>query len=300
MTNFVPRKNYGALLEPRDGVLHGAGQCLQAFEIYTDLLRDQQTLPLIYMMYVSARMPPEKMTKTVAKWREGLDRFPELPLMPQIGLGMTSDGSPEKHYEHDVASGVHDESLRALFEALGEMGRPFFLRIGYECNGPWNGYEPASYRDAFARVTGLLRESGAPGATVWCVEPFEIEKAYDWRPDDALADWWSVDWFDPVHMSASIDFLEEADRRKKPVMIGESSPRRLGTTDAAARWDKWYRPYFKTIRSQAGIKAFCYINWDWQGRMEQWADWGDSRLESDPILVKRWCEEMKSPLYLHA
>lgn len=300
MIPFVPRNFYGARLEPKAGVLHGAGQCEAAFAIYCDLLRADDRLPLLYMSYVSAKSSPEVHRKWVEKLTASLRRFPELPLMPQIGLSMTHDGTPEKHYEHEVAAGKHDDNLKALFEALGEQGRPFYVRIGYECNGPWNGYDPVAYREAYARVTTLLRETGVPAASVWCVEPHEIEHAMSWYPGDAWVDWWSVDWFDPEHMADSAPFLVEADRHGKPVMIGESSPRRLGTTDADARWAKWYGPYFEAIRQSPGIKAFCYINWDWAGRMAQWGDWGDSRLEADPKLISAWRAEMTCPLYLHA
>lgn len=299
MSTYTPRANYQALLEPADTVLHGAGQSPEAFGTYVQLLEAQQTLPLIYMTYVGVKSSPEKLRQWVAGQSKAMNAWPTLPLMPQIGLSMTRDGTPEEHYEQDVAAGKYDGHLQAFFEALQFAGRPFFLRIGYECNGPWNGYHPESYIEAFARVTRLLRESGAPGATVWCIEPWEIDKAMAWCPPDALADWWSVDWFDPGHIPASEPFLAEAHRRRKPVMIGESSPRHLGTTDPAARWNLWYAPYFESIRRHPGIKAFCYINWDWT-QYPMWATWGDSRLEAHPLLVDRWREEMRCPLYAHA
>lgn len=299
MTPFQPRAFYGARLEPETAVLHGAGQSPEAFETYLSLCGPQQTLPLVYMTYLGVKMPPERMRDWVAGLGATLNRWPTLPLMPQIGLSMTKDGTPELHYEHDVAAGLHDESLHTLFEELRLLGRPFFLRIGYECNGPWNGYDPAAYRDAFAHVTRLLREHQCPAATVWCIEPWEIDHALAWCPEDSLADWWSVDWFDPAHFDHSVPFLEEAHRRGKPVMIGESSPRRLGTDDPAARWDLWYEPYFRMLRDWPGIKAFCYINWDWT-RYPMWADWGDSRLEASPDLSARWLEALRSPLIVHA
>lgn len=296
---FAPRATYGARLEPGDTVLHGAGQSPAAFGIYTDLLREQATLPVIYMTYLSAKTPPEKLKARLGRLEADLNAWPDLPLMPQIGLSMTKDGTPELHYEHEVANGKHDDSLKTLFEELNLVGRPFFLRIGYECNGPWNGYDPAAYQDAFGHVTSLLRAAGSPAATVWCVEPHEIDAVYAWCPDDNLVDWWSVDWFDPGHMAASTEFLREAERRGKPVMIGESSPRELNTDDPDTRWTLWYQPYFETIRRFPGIKAFCYINWNWT-QYPMWSHWGDARLETSPRLVDRWREEMRSPLYAHA
>ncbi len=299
MSSFLPRAEYGRPLEPTASVLHGAGQSPDAFLAYCDLLRAQETLPLVYMTYLGIRSSPEGIRKYVQRLEEQVNAHPTLPLMPQIGLSMTTDGTPEQHYEQDVALGRHDEALKVLFGELGEMGRPFFLRIGYECNGPWNGYEPSSYRDAYHRVAGMLRDSGLPAANVWCVEPWEIDRCYEWKPDEDMIDWWSVDWFDPSGITNSEDFLQRAHAAGKPVMIGESSPRRLGTTDPLARWDLWYRPYFESIRSHPGIKSFCYINWNW-AQYPMWADWGDSRLEAAEELVALWAEEMRSPLYAHA
>jgi hypothetical protein len=250
------------------------------------------------MTYTSARQTAEGHTRFMARLEDHLRGHPALDLMPQIGLGMTQDGSPEKHYEFEVAAGMHDDALDRLFDGFADLGRPFFVRIGYECNGPWNGYPPASYVDAFRHVTERLRAHGAPAATVWCVEPHDIDQVMDWYPGDDVVDWWSVDWFDPGHMRESRDFLRQADAHGKPVMIGESSPRRLGTTDPEERWRLWYEPYFHTIRNTPGIKAFCYINWDWTG-YPMWQDWGDSRLEASRLLAERWTREMDCPLYLH-
>jgi hypothetical protein len=47
-------------------------------------------------------------------------------------------------------------------------GRPVYLKIGYEFDGHWNQYDPASYRGAFRYVAGRIRELGARNvATVW-------------------------------------------------------------------------------------------------------------------------------------
>ena len=48
--------------------------------------------------------------------------------------------------------------------------------------------------------------------------------------------------------------------------------------------DHWFGPYFALIRRSAGIKAFCYIDWDWRV-YPQWAEWGDSRVQDDPAIV---------------
>jgi hypothetical protein len=46
--------------------------------------------------------------------------------------------------------------------------RPVYLKIGYEFDGHWNQYDPASYRAAFRYIAGRIRALGAKNvATVW-------------------------------------------------------------------------------------------------------------------------------------
>jgi hypothetical protein len=60
--------------------------------------------------------------------------------------------------------------------------------------------------------------------------------------------------------------------------------------------DAWYAPYFGLIHSAPGIKAFCYINWDWSV-YPQWRDWGDGRIEEDPTVLKFYRAEVQRSLY---
>ena len=43
---------------------------------------------------------------------------------------MTHDGTPQEHYEGDVARGVYDDNIKDLCEGLKRFNRPVFLRIG--------------------------------------------------------------------------------------------------------------------------------------------------------------------------
>ena len=78
--------------------------------------------------------------------KKKLDKFPKYTVV-QLGLSMT--GGAEKPYEHEVAAGKYDANLSELFKGLKALDVPVYVRIGYECNGPWNGYEPESYQKAF-------------------------------------------------------------------------------------------------------------------------------------------------------
>lgn len=289
-----PRKFYGAKLEPVTQVLHGAGQGKVAdVQAYREVLKNYD--PVIFMDYCSVNKAPGKYAEQLKKKLAQLNKFTAV----QLGLGMTADGDPKLRYEQDVADGKYDASLTALFGQLKKLGVPFYIRIGFECNGSWNGYLPEPYKKAFVRVTQLIRKSGLNAATVWCVHPDELEQIMPYYPGDEWVDWWAFDPFSLQDMAASRSFIAEADKHKKPVMIGESTPRGVGVLKGQTSWDQWYKPYFALIHESPGIKAFCYINWDW-AKYPRWSKWGDARLQKNEVVAKHYREEMASPLYLHS
>ena len=107
-----------------------------------------------------------------------------------------------------------------------------------------------------------------------------------------------IDLFSTWHFTASItlNFMSDANVHQKPVMIGESCPRELGVTGGQQSWDDWFAPYFALIRNNAGIKAFCYINWSWDWQ----SGWQDGRIERNATVTRNYRDEMALPLYLHA
>jgi hypothetical protein len=295
LVNFAPRSNFGRRLEPADAVVHGAGQSPEAFDAYVELM--PETPPAVYMIYTGFR----KYTK--GRLQELTGRYDSKPFAPiaQLGLCMTVDGQPEKHYEHKIAAGEFDEKLDRFVEDLKAYGRPIYIRLGYEFNGPWNGYEPESYREAWKRIVSKVRQAGIENAAfVWCLSgdgDFEGD-LMDYYPGDEWVDWWSVDLFATHHMHHPklVDFVEEAERRKFPVMIGESTSRYIGTINGQASWKLWYLPYFNFIRQHPNVKSFCYINWNWDDT--QW-DWGECRLEIAPEVIEPYKTEMQEPFYQH-
>lgn len=292
--DFVTREYYGAKLEPVDHVLHGAGQCHpEGVKAYASVLDGRD--PVLFMDYYGFKHDP---AKYVGYFEKRLAEFPNYTAL-QLGVGMTQDGQPSTHYEHDVAAGLYDEQINQLFAELKRLDRPIYIRVGYECNGPWNGYEPEAFRKAFQHVTALMRESGLNAATVWCVVPRDIDQAMAFYPGDEWVDWWAVDIFSPEQIPNSQPFIDEARRRSKPVMIGESTPRYVGVLEGEESWKRWFEPYFALIRNNPGVKAFCYINWNWAG-YPRWGKWGDGRIEQNAVVAERYRLEMSLPLYLHA
>lgn len=284
-----PRVDFGAPLEPKGGILHGAGQDHGTWREYTGLMAPHGLAPQLFMVYTGLRgLKGERLDAFKPYWETATGNAP----LMQMGLAMTVDGQPGRCYAHEVARGDHDDSIRLLGDWFAREERPVLLRIGYECTGPWNGYEAASYVEAYRRVTTILRAFPFELATVWCVEGGWTHTAEPYYPGDAHVDWISVDLFSPEHFAASEAFAEKAFERRKPLLIGECTPRRVGVLDGEASWERWYRPFFDWISRHRHVKAFSYINWDWSGH-EMWRDWGDARVQMNEIVMENWIRQLK-------
>ncbi len=294
---IVKRMFFGATLEPKSAVLSGAGQSPEAFRNYVNVMGNDYA-PVLYMDYASLRNTDFE--AWVEKRKQLLKEYPEM-VIPQIGLSMTKDGTPDQHYEGAVADGLYDDQLKKMAVAFRKFNTPIFLRIGYEFNGRWNGYEAESFIKAFRKVVDVMRTHGPSStAIVWC---FATDGSADFTafyPGDEYVDWWGIDLFNKEHFKdpKTIAFLDSAMVHRKPVMIGESTPRRVGVLNGQASWNEWFLPYFTFIHAYPQIKAFCYINWDWSS-YPQWKDWGDGRLEGNSVVAKEFLYEMKKPLYMH-
>lgn len=60
------------------------------------------------------------------------------------------------------------DNTRRMIADLKATGRPVLLRIGYEAEGPWNGYWPPAYRAVWSRIRAEIRAQKADNiATVW-------------------------------------------------------------------------------------------------------------------------------------
>lgn len=291
------RAYYGARLEPRDSVIHGAGQDPEAFAEYHKLMGENGLAPSLYMAYIGAKGA----SRAIHKWREAVERYPDDHMILQLGFSMTHDGQPEKRYEHDVAAGQYDDDIREMIQGLVEIGYPVMIRIGYEFNGPWNGYQPESYAAAFRHITNLIREIDSEGliATVWCIEAFKMEGMMDFYPGDEYVDWWGIDVFAIEHFDNVPTFMSAAEKHGKPVIIGESTPRRVGVLDGEESWDRWFAKYFAMIREWPGLKAISYINWDWADKREDWRDWGNGRVQDNPVVWEKWKEQLSHEVWLH-
>ena len=300
---FEPREYYGARLEPRDKVLHGAGQDPGAFAEYVREVGPEY-IPAYMMTYFPVPRSPRHVREVWGPKMVGiLEKYPD-----DMGLqvGMSFDGKSEEEgaeYARRIIAGELEEGILAFAEVVDAMDRPIFVRVGYEFNGGWNHYQTQTYKPAFRHVAELLRGRSERIAVVWCAHPeHELAQLMEWYPGDDVVDWWAIDLFEPKYLVRRVvrDFLEEADRNGKPVMIGEATPAQVGTELGAASWQAWYLPFFELVRSQPGIKAISYIHRDW--RKPTGLDlevWGDSRIQTDETVHRKYVKNIAMPLYQH-
>ena len=296
-----PRLNQGAILEPQGKIINGAGQDQASYINYWNIMHTQDK-PLVYMTYIN-------LSDATSNWADGLKSV----LMsntgkfqiPQIGLSMTVDGTPSAHYEQNVAAGLYDNQISMFIDGLQSLAIPAYVRIGYEFNGvAWNGYQPADYKNAFTRITNMIRARGIEVATVW---DFSLDAGasnmnfQDYYPGDAYVDWWGINLFSASHFTDpnAQKFLDSARAHAKPVMIGETTPRNVGVLNGQQSWDQWFAPFFSFIHTHPEVKEFSYIDWNWS-QYPQWSTWGDARLEQNAIVGGEFANEMDSLQYLHA
>jgi hypothetical protein len=308
-SDYVERVDWGAYLEPGNRILHGAGQDPQGFKDYSDLFDDERK-PLLLMTYIGLLHDVAVVQDWGAKLKATLEQIGDPAIIPQIGLELKgNDGTPG---DDDVAAGLGDDNIDAFADAVEALGRPVFIRIGYEFEGSWNGYQPLTFKEAWIRITQKLRDRGLPVATVWC----SAGGSAGWRSSDALLEYYPgdrfVDWFgidifsrEEFGTRALGNFLDLANLHMKPVMIGESTPRYVGVLDGEADWEAWFRPYFDLLKARPEIKATAYINWEWDywakelGFSDVWVNWGDARLEKNTFVRENFLREMADPIYFH-
>ncbi len=294
---FKKRVDFKAKLEPKDLVLPGIGQARKSdFDIYLSTF-GPNLKPVIYMDYVGLDNIG-KLNKLMSVWNSY-----DFGVVPQLGLAMTHDGKPELRYEHKVVAGEFDNQIDTLCALLNKWDKPIFIRVGYEFNGFWNGYKAPDFVEAWKKVAMAIRKADTKNqvALVWCFAVDGDEDDYmKFYPGDDWVDWWSIDVFGTWHFARpeTQAFIDDALKHKKPVMIGESTPRRMPVQKGEEAWRRWFIPYFNLVRDNPHVKSFCYINWNWKGT--PWDDWGDGRLHDNSIIKAHWKQEMSDAAYMKA
>ena len=307
---YSPRVEFGARFEPGNRILHGAGQDAVGFDMYRKNF-DQKHQPLVYMTYIGLGHSLQEVKAWGDRVRHELDRLSPYKVIPQVGVNFTGGHDRGIGLDAEMAAGTFDPQLQAFAEALASFNRPIFLRIGYEFEGSWNNYQPVTFVRSWVRIVTVLRQRNLPFATVWCAAgassgwppPYRLMAFY---PGDEWVDWWGVDIFSPDEFAKPElgAFLDAARNHRKPVMIGEMSPRYVGTLDGKKSWEAWFVPMIQLLKTRPEIKGTAYINWDWKEWSDRlgfpWHDWGDARLESNSYVRNAWVKELSNPIFQSA
>ncbi|MBM3985944.1 MAG: hypothetical protein FJ296_09700 [Planctomycetes bacterium] len=325
-----PTYRYGAKFEPPDGrILHGMGQWLDGNRNYVEALDDPALAPAaaLYFMHLGDWVRPwEAFLDTgYEMFRTHVDEGRMLHL--SLGLyGLDQQLRRKVAIDRDLARpSRYDEHVRDVAILVRKLGVPTFVRIGYEFNGPWNGYSPGYYPLAFRRIVEIFREEGVRNAAfVWCWEassPADFDEldegAWRWYPGDDVVDWFGLDLFKATNFTPqtpgrsvssgfpdTLRFLAMAEKHRKPVMVAESSASMVEITaqeaDGRRDWTAWFEPFFAFLAANPAIKAFHYINHDWKGSTAAESNgWKDADISHNAWLARRYANEMRDPLYLH-
>jgi hypothetical protein len=193
-----------------------------------------------------------------------------------------------------IIGGLRDANIAAIGDWIRSAGRPVYLRIGYEFDGPWNALPPDQYVAAYQYIVNALRAQNVTNvAYVWhsCGAPtFEGYPVSAWYPGDGYVDWAGVSvyqQFDGTLGTVSdIDsFCAFAKSRNKPIMIAESTPYG-GISDAS--WTNWFLPCIELIHRHH-IQMWCYIDANWETLpMFAGQGWGNCLIEDDPLVESNW------------
>lgn len=205
--------------------------------------------------------------------------------------------------------GDFDDHIDHLGAWIATQKRPVFVRIGYEFDGPWNAYEPDAYVLAYQRIVDRWHQAEVTNmATVWQSATwkdgtYQGHSFMDWYPGDDYVDWFGLSYFQP-HLPTLEAFLDLAREHNKPVMIAESTPQGFNLTNDNGNtvWEAWFANYFAFIKNnQDVIRAVAYINVNWDEQsMWRGQNWGDTRVQANPVVQERWIIELSHETWLPA
>ena len=290
--------DFNQKFEPKGNkIIHGAGQSLETFRNYWNAVGEFK--PILYMCYLRIN----KISEKIEVIKKEIKEFPNSMLQIGLNFKIKDEGAKTK----EIIKGVYNKEILALINFAKKFQKPIFLRLGYEFNNPRHKYNPSDFILAWKYIVNLFRKNNVTNvAFVWnCCTAFnrDIKDIMEFYPGDKYVDWFSNNLFGTKHFANNKDevtenFVKEAEKHKKPVMIGESSAAKVGVLNGKESWNKWFRPYFKWIHSHPIIKAFCYINWNWAIDWKQ-SEWGNCRIEENEEVRKRYVKELCNEKYIH-
>ena len=211
--------------------------------------------------------------------------------------------SMEGNSEDKVADGSYDHLIKELVDFVRDHpDHPFLIRIGYEFDGNWNGYDANNFKLAFQRIVKALQAAKLSNyATVYASSSgAKPEQFVEYDPGPEYYDWVGYSWWGgDKDGQAAIDFARKVG---KPIFIAEATPRGIffDKQEHKEIWNTWFAKFFAHIeKNKDVVRAISYINADWDSQ-DMWDGWGQSRLETAPYLKSKWLEKMAEPRFVNA
>jgi hypothetical protein len=136
----------------------------------------------------------------------------------------------------NILGGGSDSVITAAARNLAKIGKPVFLRWGWEMNGNWypwggpdNDNDPQGYVNCWRHLHQIFAAQGAHNvAWVWSINwnnrpPTATNRFQAYYPGDAYVDWVGMSGYDLGHEKpqALYDPLYNAYARQKPVFVTE-------------------------------------------------------------------------------
>ncbi len=290
---FSDSSSNNARFEPPEGrILLIVGQHKEAIDTY---IKELGHIPAGLMVYTSVQRAEGIYDGFdhgggIQHLQYEVEKYPNTVM--QVGLYMVD-------VLEAIINGGYDDNLQKIGNWIKHTNRPVFLRIGYEFDGPHNHYDPKLYVKAYRYIVEKLRAIGVDNvAYVWHSYAHYTERpVMDWYPGDEYVDWFAISYFHPIQRYLD-QIVRLAGEHNKPLMIAEATPCGVGITYGDYALNRWYEPLFKFIDTH-NVKAVSYINCDWEA-LPMWKGqgWKDSRIEANPVIKKRWLEEIRKEKYL--
>jgi len=304
---------FGGKLEPPDGkIYHGAQAEVRPVSIFAhhvdwkgidQYAEASHRRPKLIMHYISL--------DTLAFWflKSTILEISQQPYnyIPQIGLDFYSyipgfDILNPKDITDKLAEGNYDDRIKALAHLFIKMKTPAFLRPGYEFGGNGQGRYASKQHwvRAWKKIFTIFKNEGAENvAFVW--NTLDAKDYLEYYPGDEYVDWWGINVFcNDADKSPFInDFVQEAAKHRKPVMIAESTPRYVGSVGGEVAWKKWYQPYFNLIHKYPHLKAFCYVNASWKNYPDR-SFKHDCRIQSNTFITSIYRQLLSNSKFINA
>jgi hypothetical protein len=229
-----------------------------------------------------------------------------------MALGVTLNGYLDK-----INSGAADGQIDKLLDTVYGYERPVYLRLGFGFDDPANGYDPAAFKKAWARIANRLTAKNIDNVVlVWQSATLcNGASAEAWYPGDEYVDWVGFSFTSQAACGYKpiADMLAFARARHKPAMIAEAYPlgyslskntfSKDGITfeprSNAQIWSEWFAPFLDTVyRHNDVIRAVVYANSEWT-KYPQAQYRGDARLQTNPELTRHWVAEMARVQWVH-